>query len=243
MLDLSALSLGVIITILPFYAALLTFGIPLFRRHPQATLALALGMSFYFLFEGFLDSTELGVDLGFYGGLQPLVLVAAFAATFVILAFARRAPNDAWPLWVFAIGISIHSFSEASDVSGSASLYFTNLASVLPIASSFVMHKFLEGFVLVAAAISFGIPRFRQVALAGAPMIVLAIAGSLSSLLPSLGLSPFIAAGVGGWMFVTVGLATHFNKSNKPVLLALVVLGFIIVYSGALLHFTTIVPG
>ncbi len=241
-MDPSAFPLGVLITTLPFYLGLLTFGIPLFRRHPQATLALGLGMSLYFLFDGFSDSADLGATQGFLGGVQPLILVAAFAATFVILTFARRSSEDSWPLWIVAVGISIHSFSEGYDTSASASLYFGSLNIVLPTASAFVFHKFLEGFVLVAVAISFGVPRLKQVVIAGIPMILLAAAGSLAGTASSLELSPFVASGVGGWLFVTVGLASYLEKRNRPAVLALVIVGFIIVYSGTLLHYTVVDP-
>lgn len=238
-MDSSGVALGILITIVPFFLGLLLFGIPLVRKHPTATLALALGMSFYFLFDGFNDSAQLGVNQGFLGGLQPLVLVAAFAVTFATLSFARRSPGGAWPLWIIAVGISIHSFSEASDVSSSASLYFANLSSVEPSAATFLIHKFLEGFVLVAAAVGFGTSRLRQVIIAGSPMIILATAGSLAGAFSSLALSPFIASGVGGWMFVTAGLGLHLDKRDKPDVLLLILAGFIIVYSGALLHYTS----
>ncbi len=242
-MDAPAIALGISATVLPFYLALATFEVQAIRRRAQAVLALALGMSFYFLFDSFRDSTDLGVKHGFYTGLQPLVLIAAFAVTFIILAFGKGGREGTWPLWIIAIGISIHSFSEASDVSTSAPLYLSNLNAVFAGVSSFELHKFLEGFVLVGAALSFGVSKFRQVVLAGVAMIVFAIAGALSSLLPSLGLSPFFAAGAGGWMIAAVALASHFERKNRPTLLVLVVVGFVIVYSGVLLHFTIVGPG
>jgi hypothetical protein len=241
--DSSAFVLGVLLTVIPFYIGLLTFGVPLFRKHPQATLALGLGMSLYFLFDGFGDSADLGATQGFLGGVEPLLLVAAFALTFMILTFAKRGAAEAWPLWIVAVGISIHSFSEGYDISTSAPLYLGNLGVVLPNVSAFVLHKLLEGFVLVAAATSFGVARIRQVFIAGIPMVILAIAGSFLGDIPSLNLLYFAASGVGGWMFVTVGLASFLEKRNKPSLLVLVIVGFIIVYSGTLLHYTVIVPG
>ncbi len=242
MVDASAVALGISATVLPFFIALATFEIQTLRRHPQASLALALGMSFYFLFDNYLDSTNLGVSQGFYGGLQPFVLIAAFAITFVILALGKGGHTESWPLWIIAVAVSIHSFSEASEVSASASLYLANLNSVFASVSSFEIHKFLEGFVLVAAALSFGVTKFRDVALAGVAMVVFATAGALSSLLPPLGLSPFLAAGVGGWMIATVALASHFETKNRTALLLLVAVGFIIVYTGGLLHFTVSGP-
>lgn len=242
MVGASAIALGVFATILPFYLAITTFRVQAVKRHPQALLAFAVGMSFYFLFDVFVDSTELGVAVGYYGGLQPLLLVAAFGVTFLILAFARRGPDYAWPLWIIALGISIHSFAEANDLSNTAPLYFANFSAVLPDAASFVIHKFLEGFVLVAAATIFGASRLRQVALAGTPMVLVALAGSLSSLLP-LALSPFIAAGVGGWMAVTVALASSLDRTARPAILVLLIVGFVIVYSATLLHFSGLAPG
>ncbi|MDA4119417.1 MAG: hypothetical protein OK436_02410 [Thaumarchaeota archaeon] len=234
--------LGVLATVLPFYLGLATFQLQAVRRHPQGMLFLATGMSFYFLFDGFVDSTELGVALGYYGGLLPLVLIAAFGGTFLLLAFTRRGPSYAWPLWIIALGISIHSFAEANDLANAAPLYFSNLNAVLPDAASFVIHKFLEGLVLAAAATIFGASRLRQVALAGTPMVLVGLAGSLSSLLP-LGLSPFIAAGVGGWMAVTLALASRLDRDARPALFLLLIVGFVIVYSATLLHYTGLAAG
>lgn len=242
-MDASSIAIGISATVLPFYLALTTFNLQPLRRNPQVSLALALGMSFYFLFDGYLDSTSLGIGGGFYGGFQPLVLIVAFAATFAFLAWGKGRGSEAWPLWIVALAISIHSFSEGSEVSGTAPLYLANLSSTLANITAFEFHKFLEGFVLVAAALSLGVTKFRDVALAGLAMVALATAGALSSLWSSIGLSPFLAAGVGGWMLTTVVLGSRFERKNGPALFLLVVVGFIIVYSAGLLHFTVVGPG
>lgn len=241
-MDASSVALGILATAIPFYLALTLSQLQSLKRHSQLALAFAAGTSIYFLLDGYVDSAELGVPLGYYGGWQPLELLAAFALTFLILQSFRRRPGYAWPLWVVAIGISMHSFAEANDLTSTANLYITNFASVLPDAAPFVIHKFLEGFALVAAALVLDVKGFRQVAVGGAPMLVIAAAGSLSSLLP-LTLSPFIAAGVGGWALVTVVLISHLERPSRPKALALVVLGFVVVYAAALLHSTGLVPG
>ena len=242
MVDAPSIALGIIGTAVPFYLALTLYGLGAVRKHAQVVLALAVGMSVYFLLDGFVDSGELGVTIGYYGGWQPLELIASFALTFVILQSLRRKPEYAWPLWVIALGISIHSFAEAHDLAAAANLYFSNLSAILPSAVSFLLHKFLEGFALVAAAVVTGAKGLKQVLVAGTPMLIIAVLGSLANFV-SFDLSPIIAAGVGGWALVTVVLATHFERPSKPTTFALIALAFVIVYAASLLHYTGVVQG
>jgi zinc transporter ZupT len=242
LVDAPSIALGILGTAVPFYLALTLFHVQAIRRHAQVVLALATGMSIYFLLDGFVDSAELGVTIGYGSGWQPLELIAAFALTFVILQSLRRKPEYSWPLWVVALGISIHSFAEAHDLASAANLYFSSLSTVLPSAVSFLLHKFLEGFALVAAAAVTGAKGLRQVMLAGTPMLVIAVVGSLASL-ATFDLSPIIAAGVGGWALVTLVLATHFERPSRPTVFTIIAIGFIIVYAASLLHYTGVVQG
>ncbi len=206
-------------------------------KHADSALALSLGMALYFLLDSFIDSTELGVTRGFSEGLQPLVLLASFALPFLILVLARTKPDLSWPLWVVAVGISIHSFSEANGLATAAPLYVSNFATVLPDAVSFVLHKFLEGFIFAVAASLAAVSLKRALAMAS-PVVVLGVAGAASSAL-SLDLTPFVAAGAGGWLAVTMSLAPRFSQSSRFYLFLMLLLGFVIVYSASLLHFTS----
>ncbi len=233
-MDLSALSLGAVLTVLPFYIGLLTFRIPIFRRHTQPTVALALGASFFF----FLDPIKGTNSLGAFSpvvGLEQAVLISAFALTFVVLAFGRG-QAEGWPFWIVATGIAIHSFSESSGLAVAVPIYLSNFSVAAPGAASYLLHKFLEGFVLVAYCVGSGALKLRQVALAAVPMVVMSIAGALSSLLPSLDLTPFLASAAAGWMFVVVALGSQLGRKNRPLVVAMVAVGFVIVYSAGLLH-------
>jgi hypothetical protein len=68
LVDAPSIALGIIGTVVPFYLALTLFQLQALRRHAQVVLALAVGMSVYFLLDGFVDSAELGVTIGYYGG-------------------------------------------------------------------------------------------------------------------------------------------------------------------------------
>ena len=226
--------MGMTITIVPFYLGLLIFGIPAVRSHHRGALALALGGAFFFFLDPIQDTNGLGAFSSALG-LDQLVLIAAFGLTFVVLAFGKGS-GEAWPFWVIATGIAIHSFSESAALGEAVRVFFSNVTVALPGSASFVLHKFLEGFVLVAYCTASGAKKIGQVALAGIPMVLLSVSGGLASLLPSLDLSPFLASAAGGWMLVLVALGSQLEKKSRPLVIGLVVLGFIIVYSVGLLH-------
>jgi len=236
LVDASGVGLAIVVTVVPFYLALLLPRSSFLRNRSQAFLGLALGMSFYFLFDGFVDSTELGVTSGYNGGPQVFLLVGSFAMSFSILVLAKRSSAPTWPLWVVAAGISIHSFSEAGELAASAALYLNDFQTAFASALSFVAHKFLEGVVLAAVAVYMGEKDTKRILLAGVPMVVAAVFGSLSSLVP-LDESPFIAAGVGGWLMVTLAASSGLSGSSRTTTYLLVLAGFIIVYSATLVHF------
>ena len=235
MADLASMALSVTVTAVPFFIGASLVGLGVFRRNQQATLALGLGMSFYFLFDAFIDSTELGVTRGATGAALQVTLVAAFAATFLLLVLSREGPELTWPLWALAIGISIHSFSEANGLASAAPLYLSNFGSILPDAASFIVHKFFEGLILASAAFALGITSVKRVIIMGSPMFVSVVGGALSSAIP-LDLTPFVAAGAGGWFTVTIALSPRLKSSNGTATHLIFLLGFLSVYAATLLH-------
>ncbi len=234
MADAASVVLAATITIIPFYLALTLSKLRLLKRNPQASIALAMGMSLLFFLDPLHDTNGLGLYSPFFGPLE-LELIIAFTLSFLALTLGGSRAGG-WPLWIVATGIAIHSFSEASELVDAVPVYLGNLTIALPNAVSFVLHKFLEGFALVAYAAGSGVQRFRLLALGATPLVLLAIGGSVSSLLSSFDLTPLIAAGAGGWTFVLLSLGSRFDNKNRPALFALVVFGFIIVYSLGLLH-------
>ncbi len=234
MADAASAAIAAIITIIPFYLALTIPRFQFLMKNPQAFAALAMGMSLLFFLEPLHDTNGLGLFSPSFGFLE-LELVATFVVVFIVLTLGGS-QGGAWPLWVIGAGIAIHSFSESSVLVNAIPLYLGNIAIAIPNAVSFVLHKFLEGFVLVAFSASLGIQRFRQLVFGALPLALLSVGGALSSFLPPFDLTPLIAAGAGGWTFALLSLGPSFDGRNRPVMYVLVVVGFIIVYSLGLLH-------
>jgi len=191
-------------------------------------------MSMVFLLDPIEDTNGLGLYSRPFGPTD-LILIGAFAVTILVLAFAAS-EKTGWPLWVFATGVAIHSFSETYALVGTIPIYFGNLAVTLPNAASFLLHKSLEGFVIVSYGANLGIQRLKDYFRGAIPIAVFSIAGGVSALVSQSDLTPLLAAAAGGWLFILVALGLGFSGQNKPKIGALVVVGFVIVYSTGLLH-------
>lgn len=234
MADPVSVVLVAVVTIAPFYLALFFSKLEVIRKRAEAVIAFALGMTLLFFLEPMHGTNGLGLYSPTFGPPE-LVLVVAFVLSFLILGSTGSKGKD-FSLWIITTGIALHSFSESSELVGATPIYLRSLSVAFPNAASFVLHKFLEGFVLVAYSAAVGTPSFRQLVVGATPMALIGFAGVLSTLLPPVELTPFIAAGAGGWALVLVALSSRFDGKKGPSLIALVALGFIVVYSVGLLH-------
>jgi len=232
--DVVDIAIAIVVSVLPFYFGL-GLTISALRGRQNEAVAMATGASIFLFIDPIRDTNGLG---GFAPNFGPenLVILAAFSFTFLLLSTGLGGRN-AWPLWVLATGIAIHTFAEASELAGSVPTYLSDFSVALPGGLSFVLHKAIEGFVLGAYSLLIG-ARWKQAALGGLPLVGISIAGAAASLVPSLDLSPFIAAGAGGWMFVVVALGTGTTRPIRPATFALILAGLVIVYTVGLLHST-----
>jgi hypothetical protein len=168
------LALGAILvgTFLPIYVALLLIHMTgKMRRKPRKDYvgALGLGIALFFFVDITLDSTELGVNSGFSGGLVQGGLLISFVVGALLLISAesfvikRRqvTPNISGngilfliPAFV-AISIGIHGTGEGSSFAFIASTtsstdILTAFGGTYPLIS-YVIHKFLEAIIVGSA--------------------------------------------------------------------------------------------
>ncbi len=157
--------LGIIgATLIPAYLALYLITNLKFI-HIRYIAAAGIGLTFWFFFDTLGDSSDLGVNSGFSGGLPQAGLLIVFVLGFVVLATfdhiavpkANSGSNDSNFLVLIPIAVAavmgIHGLGEGWDFGSAASPAGTSLINAfggLGAVASYPIHKFLEASIVAA---------------------------------------------------------------------------------------------
>ena len=168
LVDFATTVLGIIgATLIPVYLALYLVTNLKFI-HIRYITAAAIGLTFWFFFDTLGDSSDLGVNSGFSGGLPQAGLLVAFCLGFVVLAVfdhiavpgtSPSSSNSANPKFLVFIPIAvaavmgIHGLGEGWDFGSASSAAGTSLINAfggLGAVASYPIHKFLEASIIGA---------------------------------------------------------------------------------------------
>jgi zinc transporter ZupT len=225
-------------------------------------MALASGVIFWSFLDLMNDAALLGVNQGFSGGLTHALIAALFAVTVLALfwldrAFSetRRGSGHAATLSyvtavLVAIGIGSHSLGEGIEIGSLIGYSFlinpssVNLMGAIGGIGSgvaYLLHKFLEGFVIGVFATAVGTRSGRNILL-----------GLLSGVPTVMGLGVALVIPIDATVFFGIGAAAAFfieyrliqNLVHQRFAMVYVwawFLGFYLMYLAALFHsYTTI---
>jgi zinc transporter ZupT len=206
---------------------------------------MALGFMMVFFNDLVDDSGGLGESLGLTLGPTQISLaglfVLGFAVFFMMPSMKRRAVS-AWVAYLVAAAIGLHAMGEGIVIGSNfvGQLEIEELSTVFQ-GLSFALHKFLEGFTLSI----FFPPKIGartiliSTTLAGVPLLIGIPLGILAY--PAILANFLFAAGAGAAVFVIVKIALMIGE-NKPDMSTVLgfLLGFVLVYVAALVHFTVL---
>lgn len=246
-------------TFVPLYIGLLVPPV-LGRGSNRSTffVAASSGIIFWFFLDVMGDSALLDVNRGFGGDYTHAILAGTFALGVLLLIGLERRfssspaqemgggspPSQEWTHTTFAIsliaalGIGFHTLGEGIDI-GSVVPRATSIIDAIGGISpgiAYVIHKFLEGFVVGAFAL-LAKCNYRQVGILGIVSGVPTVIGFFIGL-PSLVESTyFFALGGAGAVYVELKLVPLF-MSRGPVLASILyfLLGFYFTYIAGLFH-------
>ena len=204
-------------------------------------------MSFFLDFIS--NASSLGISLGLRVSGTQVLLVLSFSIGAIGIAFLKHRfgrlgqVNDFLPLaYLAALALSFHSLAEGLLIGSDMKIagLSTGIGTVAQ-AFSFFLHKFFEGFTISV----FFVPRIRLrdfvattllsslPAAIGAPLGLLGVAGEIATYLFS------VSAGATIFLLTRyVPIAFSARRDTEAMLLTIV--GFLAVYSAALIHNTQI---
>jgi len=209
------------------------------------------------------DAALLDVNQGFSGGLLHVLVAGLFALGIVLLflldrfsasVVSHRTANRTLGVTyvivlLVALGIGFHSLGEGVEIGSLIS--YSNLANPeanlvtaiggLGSGVAYVLHKFLEGFVIGVFAVAANIRFARRLAVglvAGIPTII----GLIASLYVSVDAAYFFALGGAAVIYIEAKLIPNFVRRDSILLyVAVWLLGFYLMYLAGLFHsYTTI---
>jgi zinc transporter ZupT len=209
------------------------------------------------------DAALLDVNQGFSGGPLHILLVALFALGLVLLFWfdrysasnaPRRTPNRAFGIsytvvLLVALGIGFHSLGEGVEI-GSLISYSNSVNTSASLITAigglgsgiaYVLHKFLEGFVIGVFAVAVRIRSSRSLVaglFAGIPTII----GLTLAIFITVDAAYFFAIGSAAIIYIESKLIPNFvRRGNTLLYVALWLLGFYLMYIAGLFHsYTTI---
>ena len=220
-------------------------------------MAVASGIMCWSFLDLMNDAALLGVNQGFDGGLVHVFIVSVFAVALVTLFWldrlstnsGRRKGRDMTLSYgtalLVALGIGFHSLGEGVEVgsliaysyavSGASSNMITAIGG-LGSGVAYLVHKFLEGFVIgvFTGAIKTRLGRNLVLGLiAGIPtMIGLAVA-----LMVPVDSTVFFAAGAAAVIYIEYKLIPNLTRGGRALFyLAFFLLGFYLMYLAGLFH-------
>jgi zinc transporter ZupT len=225
-------------------------------------MALASGVMFWSFIDLMNDAALLGVNQGFSDGLSHVLVVMLFALTILLLFWLdgrfqtiRRREAQAVVLTyatavLVAVGIGAHSLGEGVEIGSLIGYSFlTNPSSVNLISAiggigsgaAYVLHKFLEGFVIGVFATA-AKPRLGRslglVLLAGVPTVI----GLCVALVTPVDATVFFGIGAAAVIYFEFKLIPNIVR-QRPTMAYIwaLLLGFFLMYLAALFHsYTTI---
>jgi len=225
-------------------------------------MAAASGIIFWSFLDLMNDAALLDVNQGFAGGLEQILLVASFAVVLLVLFWldrfsiamrhgkGREIPLSYVTALLVALGIGFHSLGEGVEI-GSLIGYSYTLAQTssslitaiggLGSGVAYILHKFLEGFVIGVFATALKTRFARSLILgllAGIPTIV----GLGVALMMPVDATVFFAVGAAAIVYIEYKLIPNLTRRDNAVLYIVVfLLGFYLMYLAALFHsYTTI---
>jgi len=236
LVDFATTFLGILgATLIPTYIALYLVTNLKFI-HIRYIAAAAIGLTFWFFLDTIGDSTYLGVDSGFNGGLSQAGLLIAFVLGFVALAVfdhvavqdAKSGPNDSKFLVLIPIAVAavmgIHGLGEGWDFGSAASPAGSSLIDAFGgwgAVASYPIHKFLEASI-VAATYSAYVGRNSIASRAKWHLPVLGLLFGLTSIIGasigyyvSLNTTYFFAFGVTAAFYAALRLVEAINPRFK----------------------------
>ena|SRR5208282_1431475 len=257
---LANFTFGVLATFIPLFIGLfIPTAVANDAARMKVLMAFSCGIMFWFFVDVMNDAALLDVNQGFGGGIAHLLLAGLFAVgVLVLFGFekftirkASRKRNISSIMGIsysiallVALGIGFHSMGEGVEI-GSLILYsyLTNSTSDLIAAIggfgpgvAYVLHKFLEGFVLgVFGALAKA--RSSRIAILGAVSGIPTVIGITLALWTPIDATYFFAIGAAAAVYIEYKLISKF-ANEEPILLYVVVtlIGFYCMYLAGLFH-------
>jgi zinc transporter ZupT len=246
---------GVAATFIPLYVGLF---LPLAitgnsMRRLRILMAVSAGIIFWFFLDVMNDAVLLDVNQGFGGGVGHVILVALFGVGLLLLfglehAYSKshirrarggRAIKISYAIVVLvALGIGFHALGEGIEI-GSLLPTAANIIDAiggLGPAVAYVLHKFLEGFVIgvVAAFAKSKLPRLLILGLvSGIPTVI----GSMLALLTPINSAFFFALGGAAAVYIEYKLIPNFAGQDDALHFVVAsLIGFYSMYLAGLFH-------
>ncbi len=230
-------------------------------------MALASGIMCWSFLDIMDDAALIGVNQGFSGGLVHILLAVLFAAALLVLfgldrlstTNRRRKGRDLILSYgtalLVALGVGFHSLGEGVEIGslvgysyalvGASSNLITAIGGPAS-GAAYLMHKFLEGFVIGVFATAVKARFVRNLALgllAGVPTAI----GLTVALMVPIDSTVFFAAGAAAVIYIEYKLIPNLvsqphRRGYGPILyLLFFLLGFYLMYLAGLFHsYTTI---
>jgi len=251
---------GVVATFVPLFIGL--FIPPMVAKNSvrvKVLMAFSCGIMFWFFVDVMNDAALLDVNQGFSGGLTHLLLAVLFAGGLLVLVGLEKLTMStenrkqnvssligmSYSIAVLvSLGIGFHSMGEGVEI-GSLILYsyLTNSSSDLIAAIggfgpgvAYVLHKFLEGFVIgVFAALVKARP--SRTAILGVVSGIPTVIGIALALLTPIDATYFFAIGAAAAVYIEFKLISRFANEDPilPYVIAALI-GFYCMYLAGLFH-------
>ena len=237
------------------FTAILAAGKSAYRL--MVLMALASGVIFWSFLDLMDDAALLDVSQGFSGGLTHVLIAALFAVTVLVLfwldgAFQtnlrRRSSVVALSYAtavLVAIGIGSHSLGEGVEIgsligysflTSSSSVNLINAIGGLGSGAAYVLHKFLEGFVIGVFATAARARSMRNLVLglfAGIPTMI----GLGVALIVPVDATVFFGIGAAAAIFIEYKLIPNLVRQRSTMVYIWAwMLGFYLMYLAALFH-------
>jgi len=248
---------GVIATFVPLFVGL--FLPPVISgnstRRLKMLMAVSAGIIFWFFLDVMNDAVLLDVNQGFGGGLDHAILAAMFAIALLSLFGLEQAYSKSsakahggkrnntteisYAIAVLvALGIGFHALGEGIEI-GSLIPTATNILDAIGGFSAgvaYVLHKFLEGFVIGVVA-AFAKTKTQRILILGLVSGIPTIIGSSLALWTPMNSAYFFALGGAAAVYVEYKLIPNFvDQESAPLYVIASLIGFYSMYLAGLFH-------
>ncbi len=257
---LANFTFGVLATFVPLFMGLfIPTAVANDASKMKIFMAFSCGIMFWFFVDVMDNAALLDVNQGFGGGIEHLLLAALFAVGVLVLfgleklttRKTSRKPRISSMIGIsysiallVSVGIGFHSMGEGIEIGSFISYsYLTNSTPNLIAAIggfgpgvAYILHKFLEGFVLGAFA-ALAKARFSRIILLGAVSGIPTVIGIMLGLSTLIDPAYFFAIGAAASVYIEYKLISKF-VNEEPILLyvAFTLIGFYCMYLAGLFH-------